>query len=116
MSGCASPVPIVGFLGPPGRVTEEALLSQPDLVSADLLPLPTFVDVLAAVEEGRTDLGFIALENSIEGTVNANLDALVFERDLLIVREVVLAIEQNLLAPPGTRLSDVKRVLSFPHA
>src|ERR1700694_3111740 len=116
MSGSASPAPTVGFLGPPGTFTEEALLSQPDLASADLVPLPTFTAVLAAVEDGRTDLGFIAIENSIEGTVNANLDALVFERDLLIVREVILAVQQNLLAPLGTRLADVQRVLSYPHA
>src|ERR1700680_2386199 len=116
MSGSASPSPSVGFLGPPGTFTEEALLSQPDLATANLIPFPSFPEVLAAVEEGRTDLGFIAIENSIEGTVNVNLDALVFERDLLIVRKVVLAVEQNLLAPTGTRLADVKRVVSFPHA
>ena len=116
MTGSASPTPSVGFLGPPGTFTEEALLTQPDLASADLVALPTFAEVLAAVEVGDTDLGFIAIENSIEGTVNANIDALVFERDLLIVREVILSVQQNLLAPPGTRLADVKRVLSFPHA
>jgi prephenate dehydratase len=116
MTGSASPNPSIGFLGPPGTFSEEALLSQPDLAAGDLVALPTHVDVLSAVEEGRTHLGFIAIENSIEGTVNANLDALVFERELLIVREVILAVQQNLVAPPGTRLADVKRVLSFPHA
>jgi prephenate dehydratase len=116
MSGPASPIPRIGFLGPPGTFSEEALLSDPELAEAEVVALPSFPDVLTAVEEGRTDLGFIAIENSIEGTVNANLDALVFERDLLIVREVVLTVQQNLLAPPGTRLTDIKRVISFPHA
>jgi prephenate dehydratase len=116
MSVPASPRPRIGFLGPPGTFSEEALLSQPDLAAAEVVALPSFPDVLAAVERGDTDLGFIAIENSIEGTVNANLDALVFERDLLIVREVVLTIQQNLLAPPGMGLGEVKRVVSFPHA
>ena len=80
------------------------------------MSLPSFPDVLSAVDEGKTDFGFLALENSIEGTVIANLDALVFERDLLIVGEVVLTIQQNLLAPPGTSLAEVRRVVSFPHA
>lgn len=106
----------IGFLGPPGTFSEEALLSDPALASAEPLAFPSFPEVLAAVDDGKTDLGFLAIENSIEGTVNANLDALVFERDLLIVGEVVLTIQQNLLAPPGTALSDVKRVVSFPHA
>jgi prephenate dehydratase len=116
MSAPASPGPRIGFLGPPGTFSEEALLSQSDLAAAEVVALPSFPDVLAAVEAGDIDLGFLAIENSIEGTVNANLDALVFERDLLIVREVVLTIQQNLLVPPGMRLVDVKRVVSFPHA
>lgn len=116
MSDSASRPLRIGFLGPPGTFSEEALLSEPDLAAAEVVPLATFPEVAAAVEGGATDLGFLAIENSIEGTVNTNLDALVFERDLLIVREVVLVIQQNLLAPPGTSLSDVKRVVSFPHA
>jgi prephenate dehydratase len=116
MSDSASRPLRIGFLGPPGTFSEEALLSEPDLAAAEVVALPTFPEVVAAVEGGATDLGFLAIENSIEGTVNTNLDALVFERDLLIVREVVLVIQQNLLAPPGTSLSDVKRVVSFPHA
>jgi prephenate dehydratase len=106
----------IGFLGPPGTFSEEALLSDPVLAKGEPVAFPSFPDVLAAVDDGKTDLGFLAIENSIEGTVNANLDALVFERDLLIVGEVVLTIQQNLLAPPGMELGDVRRVVSFPHA
>lgn len=62
------------------------------------------------------DYGFVALENSIEGTVNVALDQLVFERDLLIVREVALAVTQNLLGCPGVQVDQIKRVVSFPHA
>ena len=116
MTDRASPRPSIGFLGPPGTFSEEALISEPDLAAAELVPLPTHPDVVAAVEGGRTDLGFLAIENSIEGTVNTNLDALVFERDLLIIREVVLVVQQNLLAPPGVALDAIRRVVSFPHA
>ena len=38
---------------------------------------------------GEVDLGFVAIENSIEGTVNVTIDTLAFEHDLLIQREVV---------------------------
>ncbi len=116
MSDCASRPTRIGFLGPPGTFSEEALLSEPDLAAGEVVPLATFPDVVASVVSGHTDLGFLAIENSIEGTVNTNLDALVFDRDLLIVREVVLVIQQNLLAAPGTRIEDIKRVVSFPHA
>src|SRR3954453_18643214 len=54
----------VAFLGPLGTFTEEALLTQADLAEAELVPLRSFPEVLAAVDEGRADLGFVALENS----------------------------------------------------
>jgi len=106
----------VGFLGPPGTFTEEALLGQADLAAGELVPLRSMPDVLAATSVGEVDIGFVALENSIEGTVRQVLDALIFEHDLLIQREVVINVRQSLLAPAGTALADVKRVASFPDA
>ncbi|MDP9071503.1 MAG: prephenate dehydratase [Actinomycetota bacterium] len=106
----------IAFLGPPGTFTEEALLTQADLSGAELVPMRSMPDVLAATQAGDVDLGFVALENSIEGTVNVSLDTLIFGADLLIQREVVLPVSLNLLAPPGTALADVRRVVSFPHA
>jgi prephenate dehydratase len=73
-------------------------------------------DVLAAVADQAVDYGFVAIENSIEGSVPQVVDALVFDRELHIQREVVLEISQNLIGPPGLRLSDVRRVVSIPHA
>jgi len=106
----------VAYLGPPGTFTEEALLSQPDLVDAELIAMRSMPEVLTATSSGDVDLGFVALENSIEGSVLVVLDQLVFDHELLIQREVVLTIRQNLLAPPGMALADVRRVVSFPVA
>ena len=106
----------IGYLGPPGTFTEEALLGEADLAAGDLVAMESMPAVLAATASGDVDLGFIALENSIEGTVLRVLDGLVFDHDLLIQREVVMAISQNLLGPPGMTLADVRRVVSFPHA
>jgi prephenate dehydratase len=74
-------------------------------------------DVLAATSAGEVDYGFVAMENAIDGTVNESMDSLVFEHDdLLVQREVVITVQLNLLAPPGTRLEEVRRVVSFPKA
>ena len=78
------------------------------------MPKPTFADVIEAVSSGEVDLGFLPIENSIEGTVSATLDSLVFEVDLLIQREVVLDVHLNLVAPPGTQIAAIRRVLSYP--
>jgi prephenate dehydratase len=106
----------IGFLGPPGTFGEEALLTQADYAAGELLPFPSHAAVIKAVERGEIGLGFLGFENSIEGSVRSVLDHLIFETDLLIQREVVLPIRQNLLAPPGTVLGDVRRVVSFPDA
>jgi prephenate dehydratase len=106
----------VGYFGPAGTFTEQALLSQPDLSACDRVPMPTVPDVLDAVAAGTVDLGFVPIENSIEGTVNFTQDALVFDHELLIQREVVLDIQHCLLARPGVALDQVAVVLSIPVA
>ncbi len=106
----------VGYFGPAGTFTEQALLTQPDLAAMQLAPYRTVPDVLDAVESSEVDLGFVPIENSIEGTVNFTQDALVFDHDLLIRREVVLDIEHCVLARPGTTLENVKVLLSIPVA
>jgi prephenate dehydratase len=106
----------IAFLGPLGTFTEEALLTQEDLAAGDLVPTFSIPEVLAVTERGEVDLGFVAIENAIEGTVNAAIDALAFDHDLLIQREIVIPIHQNLLAAKGTALADVRRVLSMPMA
>ena len=115
-SPSAAPAVRVGFLGPLGTFTEQALLTQPDLAVAELVPLPTMADVLRATESGEVDLGFVAIENSIEGTVNVTSDTLAFDVDVLIQREVVIGIQQHLMAVPGTTLADIEYVVSIPHA
>jgi prephenate dehydratase len=106
----------IGFLGPFGTFTEQALMSQADLAAGDLVPYRTMPDVLDAVESGEVAYGFVAIENSIEGMVNLTQDELVFNHSLLIQREVVLDIEHCLLAQSGTTIADVKVVLSIPVA
>ncbi|HEX5366674.1 MAG TPA: prephenate dehydratase [Acidimicrobiales bacterium] len=108
--------PRIGFLGPEGTFTEQALLSQADLAAHEVVALPSIPEVLHSVESGRVDLGFVAVENSIEGAVTVTVDNLAFETDLLIQREVVMGVQMNLLAPGGVGLGDVRRVLSIPVA
>jgi prephenate dehydratase len=106
----------IGYLGPEGTFTQQALRSQADLAGADHIPFRTVVDVLDAVEDGSISLGFVPIENSIEGTVNYTQDALVFDHELLIQREVVLDIEMCLLAKKGTTLQSITKIFSMPVA
>ncbi len=122
MAPDASPDPLdgsplrIGFLGPEGTFTEEALLSEAEYRQAEITPFGSLVEVLDSVRDGRVGLGFVPLENAIEGTVRDIIDSLVFDFDLRIQREVVLDIHLHLMAPPGTALPDIERVASIPMA
>lgn len=106
----------MGFLGPPGTFGEQALLTQADLAGGELVPYGSMPDVLRATAEGAVDVGFVAIENALEGSVNVTVDTLAFEVDLLIQREVVISIEMFLLGVPGGSIDQIREVVSMPVA
>ena len=103
------------FLGPAGTFTEEALLSM-GVEGLETVACSTIEEVFSVVERDEAEAGVVPIENSVEGSVNATLDALAFDFDLTIDREVVLEIRHALIAAPGTSLADVRVVTSHPHA
>jgi prephenate dehydratase len=106
-----------GFLGPPGTFTQEATLQVVDPESAELIYYPSVEEVILAVERGEVSKGMVPIENSVEGTVNATIDALGFETDgLWIQREVILPVRLHLLGRAGIQLEQINEVYSMPHA
>ena len=104
----------IAYLGPPGTFSEEAV-ARCDLARGDEpLPCPTFADAYDAFRRGDADAAILPIENSIEGSVGATLDLLVHAPGPLIRREVLLPVRQHLLAPAGSRIEDVRRVISHP--
>jgi prephenate dehydratase len=106
----------IGFLGPEGTFSEQALLTQADYAAMELVPFRSIPDVLHAATHDEIDVAFVPIQNSIEGSVNVTLDALIFDHDLKMQREVVIPIVMCLLAPPGVSLGDIERVASIPVA
>jgi len=103
------------YLGPPGTNSHDALLAS----GADVEPvaLPTVPAVVAAVQDGETELGIVPLENSREGAVGATLDALVFDApDVVIVGEVVHRVSYVLVAAEQAWPDEVRTVHSHPQA
>jgi arogenate/prephenate dehydratase len=103
----------IAFQGEPGAYSEAAALRFSD--HADVVPCESFEDVFAAVASGKATHGILPVENSIGGSIHRNFD-LLLEHDLPIVGEVTLPITHNLMALPGTRFEDVRRILSHPQA
>ena len=74
-----------------------------------------FEHVFTAIEKGLCEYGVLPIENSTAGSVKQVYDAMI-AHDFHIVRSVRLAIRHNLLALPGTKLSDIREVVSHEQA
>jgi prephenate dehydratase len=106
----------VGYFGPEGTFTHEALIRATD-GTFEAVPLPTIYDTVMAVHEGLVERALVPIENSLEGSVNATLDALAMEtEDVAIVGEVVHPIRHCLIARTELELSEVQTVVSHPQA
>ncbi len=115
-TGAHGPALRVSYLGPPGTFSEEALLGSEFVRALDPVACATIGEAIARCVGGEVDAAFLPMENSIEGSVNATLDELVFSSDLLIQREVVLDVHLDLMALPGATLDGLAEVWSFPVA
>lgn len=126
VSSLSDPLPVaaatIGFLGPQGTFTEEALRATlaeeaPGGHQRRFVPFPSMPDTIEAVSIGEVDCAIVPIENSIEGSVSATLDMLAREvENLQIVREVRHSIRHSLLVRPGVTLDRIVKVISHPHA
>lgn len=103
-----------GFQGELGAFSEMAVLAYFG-DAAEPVPHGWFDDVFRAVDEGRCDYGMLPIENTLAGSIHVNYD-LMQEHDLQIVGEIVLRIVHNLMAKPGVRPEELRRVRSHPKA
>ncbi len=106
-----------GYFGPEGTFTQEALIVASRGRQLELVPLPTIYDTVMAVHNGAVDRALVPIENSLEGSVNATLDALAMEtEDVGILGEVVHPIRHCLIARTALELSEIEVVVSHPQA
>ena len=107
----------VGFLGPAGTYSQEAMFAWPGSENYEPVPLPSVHDAVMAVHERRVERALVPIENSLEGSVNATLDALAFETDdVQITGELVHAIHHCLIAREPVELERIAAVASHPQA
>jgi prephenate dehydratase len=107
----------LGFLGPAGTFSEEAVRAATagDGDAGELVPFPSIHETVMAVQGGTIDRALVPIENSLEGGVSATLDALALEaREVEIVGETVLAIRNCLIARDDLPLPLIEVVVSHP--
>src|ERR1700688_1448932 len=104
----------VSFQGEAGAFSQAAAarLAGDDAIP---VPLPTFQQVFESVANGKSDCAVIPIENTLHGSIHENYDHLL-KFDLLIRGEIFIRIVHNLIAAPGVRLVDIRRIYSHPAA
>jgi prephenate dehydratase len=101
----------IAIQGVQGAFHEEAARIHFGTQPIEILPCITFLELAQAVSSGLADKGIMAIENTIAGTIQPNLE-LIREHKLWISGETVLRIRQNLGGVPGASLQSVRKVYS----
>jgi prephenate dehydratase len=105
----------LGYLGPEGTFSEEAVRTAPDAAAATLVALPTVHDTVMAVHAGDVERAVVPIENALEGPIGVTLDTLADDgTHVEVVGEVVVAVSPCLIVRDGTTLEQIERVLSHP--
>lgn len=102
------------FQGELGAFSQIAVLQ---LLGEDAIPVPCerFEQVFRSLTDGHVDRAVIPIENTLHGSIHENYDHLLNFK-LEIIGETSVRIVHNLIAPPGVKWSQIRRVLSHPVA
>jgi prephenate dehydratase len=107
----------VGYLGPRGTFSDEALVAALRADAIAPVALETVYDVVLAVRDGDVQWGLAPIENSIEGPVTVTLDTLASEAARVsIAGELVRTVHHHLSARETVALGALTTVLSHPQA
>ncbi len=105
----------VGYLGPEGTFTEEALLRSASREQIEPVGLATIYDTVVALAGGEVEWAIVPIENSLEGSVSVTLDLLAEEGSSVeIVGETRLEVRHSLIASEPLGVEEIDTVLTHP--
>ena len=99
-----------GIEGAYSQIAAESLFRLPSISY-----YKSFEDVFAALDAGECKYAVLPVENSTAGSVNKVYD-LMRSHKFYIVRSARVRIEHNLFALPGTKLEDIREIVSHEQA
>ncbi len=105
----------VGYLGPQGTFSEEALLSSARSGAVEPVALASIYETVAALRRGEVAFAIVPIENSLEGSISVTLDLLAGEAgDVEIVGEALLRVSHSLIAAKKIPLEQIESVITHP--
>lgn len=106
----------IGFMGPEGTFSHEAAEAYTEAGEQKYAfkQFLTIKDVLVALNKDEVDEAIVPIENSLEGAINVTVDFLAKEDGLYIIDELIIPVNLNLMAKPGTTADKIKVIISHP--
>lgn len=105
----------IAIQGVAGSFHDQAVRQFYNINDYELIACNTFEDVFKSVKNGTTEVGFVAIENSLYGSIHETYDMIIKYR-ANIVGEIQLPIHQQLIVLPNADLADIHTVMSHPAA
>jgi prephenate dehydratase len=105
---------LVAFQGEIGAFSQEAV-RQLLGVNVRVLPCQWFDEVFKCLRNKKVQAAVIPIENTLAGSVHENYDHLL-NFNFQIVAEASVRIVHNLIAAPGVRFGNIRKVYSHPVA
>ena len=102
----------VAIQGIAGSFHEDAALRYFD-EEIDIIECKSFRRVCELIDADKVDIGVMAIENSIAGSLLNNY-ALIRDYHLRIIGEIYIHIQLNLMAPEGVERKAIKEIYSHP--
>jgi prephenate dehydratase len=105
--------PRVAIQGELGAFSHEA--AERMQAGCRVVPCARSLEVFERLDNHSVDLAVIPIENSLAGSVLEHFD-LLLAREVFVQREFRLRIVHNLIAVPGVKFAEIRRVYSHPVA
>jgi prephenate dehydratase len=105
----------VGYLGPAGTFSEEALLASAAKDSVEPLALASIYDAVMSLRRGAVEWSIVPIENSLDGSITVTLDLIADEvAHIEIVGDTLLRVRHSLIAAEPLKLDEIDTVLTHP--
>lgn len=104
----------VGYLGPEGSYSH--LAAQKFRPKAELVPFATFAAAMRALACGECDFVALPIENSLNGSVDQNIDLLQSTEGVFAFEEYTLSIDHRLATLEGADVTKLTRIYSHSQA
>ena len=105
----------VGYLGPAGTFSEEALLASAAAEAVEPVAQASISETVMALRQGEVSWAIVPIENSLEGSISVTLDLLAGDAgDVEIVGEALLRVRHSLIAAEAVALREIDTVITHP--